>query len=188
MPISTKMARAKAEAVYWDNYVKYLETVDDRGSGVGKGKKRPKSVVLHIAPFGLDINTATDLLKVSANATTWNTHQSKWTNAGAKYARDDWGDTAAENSLDIRYRPARVVIRDNVSDNGIKTIAKGTKRPYLKYGGTSSSIPFGRALGANNVASSATEAEIFTLIYNGFLVSGVMSDGRRVTHVKEKGK
>lgn len=197
MPISRQMAKAKAEAVYWDNYVKYLDSVDERGSGVGKGKPKAPSQVLHVSPFGLNLPVPADgprvLLKVSGNAGFWNDHKTKWTSAGVAYARDDWGDDpATEISLPFRaYREARLSLTTGLSATGTRAVAKGTKKPYLNYRTATTvttSLPFGRPIGASGAGSNPTEDAVFLILAIQFQVNGQYSAGTQVTHVREKGE
>lgn len=196
MPISTKMARAKAEAVYWDNYVKYLDSVDERGSGVGKGKPRPESTILHVLPFSVSLPAAaaggaTTLLKASGNAATWNTHKGKWKVASIDYARDSFGDDpATEISVAFKFREARVSITTGLLTAGVRKVAKGTKKPYLSYNGPSTvttSLPFGRPIGATGAGANITENAVFEILASQFQVNGKLPTGQKITHIKEKG-
>ena len=57
MGIPKNLAKAKQLAVYWDNYINYLTSLDDRQLKVGQGKPKPppngsfRSCFTHRADF-----------------------------------------------------------------------------------------------------------------------------------------
>ncbi len=176
MGIPTQLARAKQLAVYWDNYVNYLSTLDDKQANIGQGKPKPPQIPLYIKPFGMDL--ATDqFLEVNATQSRWTSYQSLFTN----YAKDSLNAAGGESSLKLRnVSPARIVIRTGVSTNATVKTATGTKRKYVTYGGESGSIPFGQ-----NGASE--EADSFEVIKAAIVGSaGFNPQTTKISRVKEK--
>jgi hypothetical protein len=138
MGIPTSLAKAKQLAVYWDNYVNYLSTLDDRQPNIGQGKPRPPQTTVYITPFGKDL-AANQFLVASATAARWNTFK---TAIGNK-AKDTL--TGADSVLNLdAVRVAKVVIKTGISTTKQIKSSSRTKRKYITYGGEAGSIPFGR--------------------------------------------
>ncbi len=139
------------------NYVAFIEGKTNRQPGIGTGKKRDKSQILFVKPFGAPAATS-DLFQVSASQTAWVAHEGSF--GSHALATLPSGGAA----LRVRgFRPARVVIVTGRQDNGVVKESHITKQKYLSYGGTSRSIPFGKA------AAGDTELGVYDTI-RGLLV------------------
>ena len=139
MPVPTRLAKAKLDAVYWDNYVKYLNTIDDRQSRIGQGKPIPPQIELYVKPFSLTLDTD-QYIKANGTSSRWGTFQAHFTS----YTKADIDEAGGEMALDLRFRAAKVVIKTGMSTN--KTVRKAltTGKDYVTYGGESGSVPFGK--------------------------------------------
>lgn len=175
MAFPAKLAKAKQLAVYFDNYVNYISTIDDQPSNVGNGTPKPPQTDLYIKPFGLDLAT-TQFLRVSATSDRWATYGSQFTG----YAQDTINTGGGETFLRIKgVRPARLVIKQGLTQNGVAVTAKATKRKYLSYGGSSGSIAFGQN-------TTETEVEAYQTLKLAIETSGGFNElSMRVSRVKE---
>ena len=174
MPIPTRLAQAKQLAVYWDNYVNYLSTVDDRQPGIGTGDPKPPQTALFIKPFGYDVATE-QFIEANGTAARWAT----WGSAFTNYTRDTLGGTGTV--LSAKFSPARIVVKEGLSTTKQVVTARTTKRKYISYGGTAGSIPFG--------IQTATDDEV--TIYNTIrsTIKGLTQYNAltmRVSRIKEK--
>ncbi|GBF86305.1 hypothetical protein [Aphanothece sacrum] len=132
--------------------------------------------IVHL--FGQDFN-AKVFHKVKGTESTWNTNKEKL--AG----RTKLGEGAFPAADDIiliggRARPAKVVITTGLTSKGVRKTSDRTKLPYLSYGGTSGSIPFGRLNGTDE------ELTAYNAIVNNFKTAGKIPAGTRVSRIKEK--
>jgi len=138
--MAQRYSRILSAAKYYaavDNYLKYITDATRRGSRVGLGDPRPKSIPLFIRPFGIDLAVA-EFAKASGAEPTWNTHKASiGTRAKDALAA---GNTALR--LDD-FQPARVIITTGRSATGVAKTSKTTGMKYLDYGGKSTSLPFG---------------------------------------------
>jgi hypothetical protein len=84
MGVPTTLAKAKQLAVYWDNYVTYLSTLDDKQPNIGNGSPKPPQTALYVKPFSVELDTDQYL---KANGT-----ESRWTAFGGKFTSrtKDW--------------------------------------------------------------------------------------------------
>jgi hypothetical protein len=144
-----RLARAKSLAVGWDNYVNYLSNVDERQDRVGQGGGKAPTIKVYLKPFTKSPAT-TQFIEGTANQAL---HTALGTPANT-YAPKTLGtnDTSEKYS---GFKPARVVKRTGVSSTGVRAVSQRTKLPYLKYGGTSSSIAFGKG------GTTKTQQDIF---------------------------
>ncbi len=174
MPIPSRLAEAKQLAVYWDNYVNYLSTVDDRQPNVGQGTPKPPQIALFIKPFAFDL--ATDqFIEANGTASRWATWETAFTN----YTKASLG--SSETALGIKLSPARVVIKQGMSTTKQVQTAKTTKRKYITYGGTNGSVPFGLQTGTDN------ELTLFNTIRTNIKgLTAFDSSTMRVSRIKEK--
>ena len=174
MPIPTRLAQAKQLAVYWDNYVNYLSTVDDRQPGIGTGDPKTPQTPLYVKPFGYDIATE-QYIEANGTAARWAT----WGSLFTGHTKDSL--TGTETVLSARFTPARIVIKEGLSTTKQIVTAKTTKRKYITYGGTSGSIPFG--------IQTATDDEVttFSSLRNAIKsATQFNAQTMRVSRVKEK--
>jgi hypothetical protein len=175
MGVPTKLAKAKQMAVYWDNYVNYLSTLDDKQPKVGQGSPKPPQTVLYIKPFAIDLDTD-QYLKANGTSERWTTFGSAFNN----YTKPTLNTGSGEIDIAIRrVRPAKVVIKTGMSITKSVKTANTTKRKYVTYGGVSGSIPFGKY-------STDTEVEAYQTIAAAVkAVGGFNADTMRVSRVKE---
>ncbi len=177
MGVPSNLANAKRLAVYFDNYINYLTTLDDRQPNIGQGQDKPPQTELYVRPFALDID-ADQFIKVNGTG-------ERWTGFGASfsaYAKDTLNVGGGEVALKIRgVTPARVVIKTGISATKSVVTAKTTKRKYVSRGGTSGSIPFGKG------ATTDTEVEAYDTIVAAVKASGGFNAATmRVSRIKEK--
>ncbi len=174
MPIPTKLAQAKLLATYWDNYISYLNNLDDRQPGIGQGDPKPPQTPLYIKPFAYDLDT-TQFIEANGTASRWAT----WGVSFAPYTKDTLA--GGETSLDIRLSPARVIVKEGLSTTKQVRTANTTKRKYITYGGKSGSVPFGL-----NTATD-DELDVYNTIRTAIKAQGAFSTTTmRVSRVKEK--
>lgn len=169
MGFPKKLAQAKTAAVYWDNYVNYLATLDDKQPNIGNGTPKPPQILLYIKPFALDLHTDQFLSAYGTN-TTWSTQTAKFTGYTTAALT---GDQIALKLKNVR--PARVVIKTGMTTNSVVKTSKATKRKYLSRGGTAGSVPFGKN-------GSTEEANAFAAIKTAIGVAA----GQSVSRVREK--
>lgn len=133
-----RLARAKSLAAGWDNYVNYLNNIDDRQDKVGSGTAKPPTISVYINPFTLNLGDKVRL-QSSANQAT---HSAIGALANT-YAPANL--TAGDTAVKIKgFKPARVVRKTGITARGTRAVSKRTKLPYLNYGGDSGSIAFGK--------------------------------------------
>ena len=170
------LAKAKQQAVYWDNYVNYLDSIDDKQPNVGNGNPKPAQTELYIKPFGIDLDTD-QYLKVNGTTERWSSYQTQLTG----YAKDDLNESGGEFFLKLRnVSPAKIVIRTGMSTTGTVKTAVATKRKYVSYGGTAGSLPFGRQTAGEN------ELEAYQAIRGLILATGLNTQTSRISRQKEK--
>ena len=172
MGFSAELARAKQAAVYFDNYIKYLSTLDDRQPNIGQGKDKPPQTELYIKPFGLTL-TPTQYLARNATTARWDTYK--------EHVGDRAKDTKSgtDNVLPIKsFSPARVVIKIGLGSKKVQTAAT-TKRKYVTRGGVSGSIPFG-------LDGTENEVDAYNAIKTAILSGTADQSTIRVSRVKEK--
>jgi hypothetical protein len=139
--MARKYSRILQAARYYsaiDNYIKYITDASKRGQNVGEGKARAASKILFIEPFGVKLGTDVEA-QVSGSAATWNSRQAIFT----LHTKDTIAGTVTPVKLE-GFKAARVVISTGRSTTGVKKISKVTGMSYLDYGGSSTSLPFGR--------------------------------------------
>jgi hypothetical protein len=148
-----------------DNYIKYLSGEVSRQPNIGKGKPRAENTELYVHPFGTTLASKQSVL-VSGNKAFWGTHKSKFAN----YTADAIVTENGETSLKLKgFRAARASYKTGISPTGKEATSNATKMKYLKYGGTSTSIPFG------NSATPKTESAAFDDIKTKF---GINKDAK----------
>lgn len=160
---------------YVDNYVKWMTDVTKRGTRVGQGQPRPPSIKLYITPFAVPLPTG-QLAEQSASAPAWNTHSAKFgTHTTATRPATD------ANVIQVRdYTAPRVKIKTGIKTTGTVKISAQTGKKNLDYGGTSTSIPFGKSAAGDTV--EGVFGDIQTAIYGG----ATPPVGTRVTLIPEK--
>jgi hypothetical protein len=150
--MARKYSRILQAAKYYsaiDNYIKYITDASKRDQKVGQGKPRAASKILYIEPFGVKLGTDVEA-HVSGNLATWNARQAIF----ALHTKDTIANTVTPVKLD-KFKAARVVITTGRSTTGVKKTSQITGMAYLDYGGTSTSLPFGRK------NATETQAEAF---------------------------
>jgi hypothetical protein len=131
-----------------DNYIKYITDASKRGQKVGSGRDRVPSQILYIAPFGIKLGTGS-IARVSGAKPTWDARKGIF----AVRTRDTIPDTLNAIKID-GFKAARLVIATG-RGTGVAETSKITGMKYLKYGGKSTSIPFG------GVNATEKESEAF---------------------------
>lgn len=176
--MTRRYSRILGAAKYYsaiDNYIKYITDASKRGQNVGQGKKRPESTKLYIDPF--DVKMAAGQRAVASGALpTWNQYKSI-----AAVSNRVTDQAPADTDLIITpegWKAARISIKTGISDNGIVKTSKVTGLKYLSYGGTSSSLPFGR--------NDETETE--TAAFNTLVaaIEPTLSGNFDITYIPEK--
>jgi hypothetical protein len=158
---SKRYSRILTAARYYgaiDNYIKYIQDTTKRGSRVGTGTNRPKSKALFVDPFGIALAT-NQVVRQTASESAFTTYSSALGSRTTAVAPTN-GDLIIPVA---DYKAARVVITTG-RGNGVKATSNVTGLPYLKYGGKSTSLPFGRKDAPDT--QSAAFAEIRTAILN----------------------
>ena len=168
--MAKRYSRILSAAKYYsavDNYIKYITDPDRRGINVGNGKPRSPSQALYVDPFAVALANG-QVVKQSASVPTW-------TARSAQFAGRTNAVKPADEDLIIKladYKAARVIITTGVSAQGVKKISRVTKLPYLSYGGTSTSVPFGRKDAADTVTAAFLEIKTaITAAVNGASVT-----------------
>jgi hypothetical protein len=138
-----------------DNYIKYITDSTKKGENVGKGKARPEQQVYYINPFGLDLGGRL-FIKVSAAKPTFDKYKSAVTAARAKETL-----TAGTEKMLRKpegFQPAKAIIttgRVSGSANAKVSTSKVTGMKYLNYGGTSTSMAFGKGTDTETFVTAA---------------------------------
>ncbi|MCP2727346.1 hypothetical protein [Limnofasciculus baicalensis] len=136
-----------------DKYLDYFVNTARQGARVGTGKPRLPSKDLFIVPFGQKVATGQQVRQTAA--------EPSWTKYKTDFSTytDDTPPTGDGNILrPANYKAARVVIITGRSDTGVPATSNVTGLKYLKYGGTSTGIPFGK-----NVAADEQESVFNTI-------------------------
>lgn len=102
---------------------------------------RPPSQSLYIEPFSFDL-AETQYVKVSASSTVV-TARLAAVNTGGTRIMTALANDAIAFRLD-KFRPAKLLIVTGRNATGTREVSKTSGLPYKYYGGTRSSIPFGR--------------------------------------------
>jgi len=157
-----------------DNYIKYITDASKRGQNVGQGTKRPESVKLYVDPFG--IKMAEGQRAVASGALpTWNQYR---TQSDVSSRVSDVAPTDSDLIITPEgWKAARISIKTGISDNGIVKTSKVTGLKYLSYGGTSSSLPFGRKDEAETETAAFADLET--------ALGSTLSGNFDVTHIEE---
>lgn len=152
-----------------DNYIKYIAGEVDRQPKIGKGKARAKTIPLYVHPFGTELASKQSAL-VSGPEEFWKSHKPKFTD----YTADAIVTASGESSLKLKgFRAARLSYKTGISTTGVEETSNVTKMKYLKYGGTSQSLPFG------NSATKVSESAAFETLKGKFAIP----DGSKETKV-----
>lgn len=134
------------------NYVEYVTGKTERQPNIGTKGNRPAQTTLYITPFTITLG-ANDRIQSGANSQAWTAHEGAF--GSHVVATLPAGDVAFK----IRgFKPAKVVIVTGRLTQGEVKPSHITKQKYLSYGGTTRTIPFGKA------AAGDTEAVTFQTI------------------------
>jgi hypothetical protein len=158
--MARKYSRILSAAKYYasiDNYIKYITDASKRGSRIGTGKPRAKSKILFIDPFGVPMADG-QVVPVSANDASWTTYKAKFT----LRTKDAQSDEAKIINL-ANYTAARVIIHTGKSATGVAKTSAVTGMKYLSYGGSSTSIPFGRGSATDTESTAFQEIRLSIL-------------------------
>lgn len=155
-----------------DNYIKYITDASKRSVNVGSGRNRPPSQRLFIDPFGIAM-AAAQRVPVSAARPSWEAYSARFAGRTAAAGPADGNDILKPDG----FSPARLVIVTSLSNNPVVKTSRITGMKYANYGGSSTSIPFGRK------DATDTEAAAFEELKNAILPT--LTNGR-VSLIKEK--
>lgn len=170
MARAARHSRILSAAKYYsaiDNYIKYITDSSKRGSRVGQGKPKPKSIKLYIDPFAIPMATG-QVVRQSASEPAWTTY-------GTFVGNRADATAPTNNALIIpvaNYAAPRVSVTRGRRATGTKKTSAVTGMPYLDYGGESSSVPFGSNGTADDTMQGAYD-DIATRIRVG--VPGVLT-------------
>jgi hypothetical protein len=157
--MSQKYKRILSAAKYYsaiDNYIKYITDATKRGQRVGNGTARDASMKAYVEPFGIDLPGTNTFAETKVTVPTWELYKALTAVSNrTKVVKIDT-DFAVELK---QYRPAAVMIVIGRSPKGTPDTSKVTGMKYLKYGGRSRTLPFGRG-----PTEAETEQEAFLSI------------------------
>lgn len=173
MGISSDLARAKQQAVYFDNYVNYLNTLDDRQPNIGQGDDKPPQTAVYVKPFSFELGVS-QFIQENATKARWDSYES--------VIGDRTTDVLPGTAVIIPFkgfRPARIVIKTGVGAKRVET-SKRTKRKYVTRGGVSGSIPIGND-------GTETEQEAYDNVKAAIIASaGFNAETIKLSRIKEK--
>jgi hypothetical protein len=149
----SRILEAAKLAPQLEAFLDYQKNAARRGTRVGQGEPRPKSNPLYIKPFNIPL-ADTQKVRVTAAIPTIAAYGSNSEIASRTDAEPGAGVTLIKPE---GFSAARVVITSGRSANGTPKTSAVTKAKYLSYGGTSTSIPFGRK-NATETLTAAFEA------------------------------
>lgn len=177
MGLPTRLAAGAKYKKAWENFVDYLENYDQRPDKVGQGTPKPAQADLIVRPFGTTFD-ANNWFAVRGTQSRWDTFGSDFTG----HTKLTSAAVPEDLALTVRgFTPARIVIRLNMLENGVKKVSARTKMPYLDYGGDSGSIPFGASAGSDE------ELVIFNTLKAAVIANNGFNPTRsRVSRIKEK--
>lgn len=130
-----------------DYYAGQLQ-VDDN---VGQGTARPNSVVLYLEPFSVPLATA-HIMRDSALQPAWQA-----LSVIAPTQSHVSATLGSDTAIDLKSYKAPRITRITLDATGSREVSKITGLPYLKYGNTSQSVPFGKATATDTVAEVASD-------------------------------
>lgn len=151
----TRLLEAARLAEYWDNYASWIKNASERPDRIGQGEAKPLQKELYVYPFDLEFNFANQRVKVQGTDSEWTTRKADF-NA---FTTDTWTGGEKQIIKVPRYRPAKIIfVAVANGGKGEREVSDRTKRPYLKYETTSTSIPFGRDI------EGRSETQAFNLL------------------------
>lgn len=144
--MARRFSRIKNGQVYNDALTRYKtwlnESTTRRNAGVGTGQARPPSLIKAVRPFGYPTDTGETIeIRISQPASTIAS------TAIASRVLEPDTDTIAVRG----FKPAKAILFVG-NGNGVAETSEITGLKYLKYNGTSYTIPFGQG-------ATATERE-----------------------------
>jgi hypothetical protein len=123
-------------------------TPDDN---VGQKPPRPASQVLYLTPFSVPLALA-HVMRDSALLPAWQT-----LSVIAPTQSHVTAALGADTSIDLKSYKAPRITRITLDATGERAVSKITGLPYLQYGNTSLSVPFGKATATDTVAEVASD-------------------------------
>ena len=131
------------------NLLNYYAGTSTRPSRIGTRGPRPASQALYLTPFSLPL--ATDhVLRATALAPAWTALKEI-----APTQTHVTAELGSKTAVRIKSYKAPRVTRIQLDPTGSVATADITRLEYMKYENTSMSIPFGKAISADTVASVA---------------------------------
>lgn len=142
----------------------------------GPGTNRPPTQQIFLKPHGLEM-AATQWARARIGVGVLADVQTMVT----PYVDETLAASATAFRLD-RFRPSKIIVTQNIAENGTATPSRVTGLSYLKYGGTSFSFPFGGDKTATDPATAPTEAEIASDLIDQCRTKYGTSSATRVSH------
>jgi hypothetical protein len=152
-----------------------MTSAENRQPNIGKRGARKPSKKLGVVPFNVPL-LAGQLAYESGALPTWETYRAE---LGTHTVELTAGNVKNAVRLE-RYSAARIIIVSGRSATGTQKTSHITGRKYMSHGGTSTSLPFGKA------SEAAAETEEATFAAISAAVRGANTTGIRVTLKPEK--
>lgn len=135
----SRLRRAARLAAAATKLADYYDPTKPKPSYPSRSQPRPAYIPIYFKPFSFEL-AATQVMRSTAQETGgWGAYS---TAIGARAK-----NTLAANETVFfveGFKPARVTVTSGVEDTGVEEFSKVTGLRYLKYGGTSVSVPFGK--------------------------------------------
>lgn len=155
--MARRFSRILQSARYYGAINRYMQWVSGqttRGTRIGQGQPRPASTKLYLEPFGLALPTGAKVVATAATPT--------WNNYAANVGTHASATAPGDESLIIRpegFRAARVVVKTGMANQATVKTSNVTGLQYGSYGGTSTSVPFGKKTASETQTAAFLEIE-----------------------------
>ena len=140
--MARRFSRILQSARYYgaiNRYMQWVQGQTTRGQRIGQGQPRPASIKLYLEPFGVALPAGAKAIS-SASQPTWNSYATAvGTHATATAPTDEANIIRLED-----YRAARVIVKTGMSNQATVKTSNVPGLQYGNYGGTSTSVPFGK--------------------------------------------
>lgn len=142
----------------------------------GTGTNRPPTQQIFLKPHGLEM-AATQWARARIGVAVLTDVRTMVT----PYLDETLAGSATAFRLD-RFRASKIIVTQNVAENGTVTTSQVTGLAYLKYGGNSFSFPFGGDKTATDPGTAPTEAEIASDLIDECRTKYGASSATRISH------
>lgn len=130
----------------------YYDPTKPKPSYPSRQQPRPAYIPVYFKPFSFDLDTTQVMRSTTQEVNGWQSF------SGAIGARAKIALAAGEVLFFVEgFKPARVTVTTGVQPSGTPETSQVTGLRYLKYGGTSVSVPFGKT-------GTETAAEAYTAV------------------------